>query len=176
MRNFWGRDEDYLWSKYLYSSCDSNSSVVAYFHSGLKELSVGPPLVPFVIAPPWVNIKSAFEIRVVVTANNITDADSLARQVHFYFNDSLNATKPTSVKCVVKKVGKTSRNSLNLCHELVTDDRLTIGLRFNINPYDLKKVSVLFDDSFNKIMHSDHKNLIMLKRTRLHYWPLAWGW
>jgi hypothetical protein len=170
-KNIFWSEQDYDWSNHQYYSCDSTTSIVMYFSSSYKSLFIGPPIAPIFPIFPFIHIRG-FDVRVIIKAGDFKGIENLSKQFHFYFNDSLNYTLPSSAHIITKSETKGTKNDIRLCNESLTNEYFSINLHFNLEPYKLKKVSIKFADEFNKQLNSKYKTLNLLAKRRLYYWVL----
>jgi len=171
-KGFW-QDEDSHWSRYLFYSCDSTSSITLYSHSVERRLFIGPPIVPifpvfFLGFGDFVGSSTqSFDLRIVIKSSALSKANDLPNQIRFYFNDSTNFTIPSSIRTNAK-----SSTINKYCDEPANGEYLTIVFHFILEPYKLKKLSIKFSDELNKSLNANFKTLNLIKKTKLHYWTL----
>ena len=167
---FWA-NKDFAWGNHQYYSCDSTSSIVIYFSRGFKSLFSGPPLIPILPVFPVTHNTHDFNVRVIIKTRTFKDAENLSNHFHFYFNDPLNFISPTSKRIIEKNDIIVRKNYSHLCNESITNESYSINFYFKLEPYKLKKVTIKFDEEFNKQLNSNYKTLNLLGKSRLHYWP-----
>lgn len=168
----------YPWSRQVYHSCDSTSSVGIYFLQCPKVVAIGPPLLPIVprLRKKEVNgyAYEELEVRLVIHTQVSLSIDTLLKGISFFFDDSATPTLPNELTIYDDRPPKYTKKNGYFCAQSNTNNTYIADLKFKIKPYELQHVEIAFDSTFNALINGEYTNLELNKKVRGRYYPIGY--
>ena len=155
---------DFDLSNYLFSYCDSISSVEILLSSGWKYNFTGPLLIPLIPVGFISHQQNSLFFKIYITGT-----DTAFENLEIYFNDDKNPS-------IFQKYSEDGNNKfLNRLVEISCPPSelfsRSINIKYNLIPSKIQNIKIEFN--FKNKKHSFLLNLTMFKK--FHYWPLYFG-
>jgi hypothetical protein len=188
--NGWNRMTDNKYVPYysfysnLYAQSNNIDTISVGISSNSRMLFLGPPLIPFFPVFYTKGFNDGIYLTLNIKSNKYNDIDHLLKYIRFTFNDSLNLIPEKKylwkdgdyIDCqdCTQQTQKTHKNENAYIENTFHHKSIKVGLHFNINSRNVRKILIVFDDKLSNQLELKAKSLELKRKCHLHYTPFTY--
>jgi hypothetical protein len=186
----WNRMPDNQYVSYysfysnLYAQINNMDTISVGVSSNSRMLFLGPPLLPFFPVFYTKGFNDGIYLTLNIRSNKYDDIDNLLKYTRFTLNDSLNLIPEKKylwkdgdyIECqdCTLQTQRTRKNENVYIENPFAHKSIRVGLHFNINSRNVRKLLIVFDDKLSNQLELRVKSLELKRKYHLHYTPFIY--